>query len=87
MTIQHSPEPWKAESFNGPVPDFLMSSAVSSGGEFVVAVGSPDRATTIANLNRIIACVNACAGIPIDELHMIKIWRSAHRQSLYREGT
>jgi hypothetical protein len=87
MTIQHSPEPWKAESFNGPVPDFLMSSAVSSDGEFVVAVGSPDRATTIANLNRIIACVNACAGIPIDELHMIKIWRSAHRQSLYREGT
>jgi len=86
MTSQHSPEPWTAKSFNGPVPDFLMSSAVSSGGEFVVATGSPNRETTRANLTRIIECVNACAGIPADELHMIKIWRSAHRQSLYREG-
>lgn len=38
------------------------------------------------NAARIIACVNACAGIPIDELHMIKIWRASHHQNLYREG-
>lgn len=39
-----------------------------------------------ADAVRIIACVNACDSIPTDELHMIKIWRSAHRQMLYKEG-
>jgi hypothetical protein len=85
MTSQHSPTPWVAKSFNGPVPDFMMFSAVNAGGEFVLAVGAPDRKTTTENLDRIIACVNACEGIPTEELPKLKAWIDNYRR-LYQEG-
>lgn len=85
MTSQHSPAPWVAKSFQGRVPDFLMSSAVNADGEFVLAVGAPDRKTTTANLERIIACVNACEGMPTAELPKIREFIKRYLE-LHHEG-
>lgn len=73
MTSQHSPEPWVAE-YRDDVTYWITC------GESRLSYARHDYAA------RIIKCVNACAGIPDDELHMIKIWRASHHQNLYREG-
>ncbi len=88
MTSQHSPEPWKIV---GGIPtlgsqDTLTMMSDING--YTISFVSDTDIESISEVNaaRIIACVNACAGIPIDELHMIKIWRASHHQNLYREG-
>lgn len=78
MNSQHSPEPWFSED------DFVLCSNGESVGW--ISHGPSPLNVSREDQARIVACINACAGIPTDELHMIKIWRSAHRQMLYKEG-
>jgi len=98
MTSQHSPTPWKwipmmsrdgAETSD----DCNQDGLVDRDGTVIMWFGNsesyyPTQGDGPGKIDaaRIIACVNACAGIPADELHMIKIWRASHHQNLYREG-
>lgn len=67
----HSPEPWKAAPYTGPVPAFRMFSVTTDNGEFVCATGGENADTAFGNLERIVACVNACRGIPTECLETI----------------
>ena len=75
MSSKHSPEPWVAER-----GDFVVDANGATVGAILVY------SNTAADTDRIIACVNACAGIPADELHMIKLWRGSYHKNTYREG-
>ena len=61
MSDQHTPGPWVDDGYAhiGAVNDQL------NGGYFIALCEGPDR---VANARRIVACVNACAGIPSDML-------------------
>ena len=62
--IKHSPEPWVIDDRDG------RPYAINAGREKVIVWGGiACRATTgIDNARRIVACVNACAGIPTEAL-------------------
>lgn len=77
MTSQHSPEPWVAQD------DFVIDANGESVG---LAVHNPSPLNVSReDADRIIACVNTCAGIPTNELHKLKAWLSDYRK-LYQEG-
>ena len=57
--IKHTPEPWAA--YQDASGDVFISSAETS--FHIAEVGSEDDETVIPDANRIVACVNACAGI------------------------
>ena len=64
MTIKHTPEPWGFhQDASG---DVFISSAETS--FHIAEVGSEDDETVIPDARRIVACVNACRGLPTDEL-------------------
>ncbi|WP_421233823.1 hypothetical protein [Aeromonas jandaei] len=64
MTIKHTPEPWGVhQDASG---DVFISSAETS--FHIAEVGSEDDETVIPDARRIVACVNACRGLPTDEL-------------------
>lgn len=58
-------EPWKPEPYSGPVPDVAMFSVKSADGEFAMAI------STLASMDRVVACVNFLAGIPTADLDTI----------------
>ncbi|MGN4997435.1 hypothetical protein ACTG25_03555 [Aeromonas sp. 80P] len=64
MTIKHTPEPWGFhQDASG---DVFISSVETS--FHIAEVGSEDDETVIPDALRIVACVNACRGLPTDEL-------------------
>lgn len=64
MTQPHTPEPWQAhQDASGDV--FISSAATSL---HIAEIGSEDDDTAIPDARRIVACVNACRGLPTDEL-------------------
>ena len=70
--MSHSPEPWQCLPYTGPVPAFRMHSATSSDGKtFIVAIGGESEAQAMANLSRVIACVNILRGIPTADLQLL----------------
>lgn len=61
---KHTPEPWQAhQDASG---DVFISSAETS--LHIAEIGSEDDDTAIPDARRIVACVNACRGLPTDEL-------------------
>ena len=64
MSDQHTPGPWVDDGYAhiGAVNDQL------NGGYLIALCEGPDRA---ANARRIVACVNACAGIPTESLEQL----------------
>jgi hypothetical protein len=64
-TETHTPEPWE-------VRDGMVIKAVGDDGAYVAAaVRAPaghSKEQADANARRIVACVNACAGIPTEDL-------------------
>lgn len=64
----HTPEPWLADfSFVcKDTEDFLLTIVDGQHSSY-------DAATKTANAYRIAACVNACAGIPTDELENVRL--------------
>ncbi|WP_071912756.1 hypothetical protein [Aeromonas sp. SCS5] len=61
---KHTPEPWAVhQDASG---DVFISSAVTS--FHIAEVGSEDDETVFADASRIVACVNACAGLPQEAL-------------------
>ncbi len=72
MAEQHTPEPWVAQHLRG---ELLITPTGADGGAalaklLIVVPGPADRwlDTRAANARRIVACVNACAGIPTGAL-------------------
>ncbi|WP_439829962.1 hypothetical protein [Aeromonas veronii] len=64
MTIKHTPEPWQVhQDASG---DVFISSAETS--FHIAEIGSEDDEAVIPDARRIVACVNACRGLPTDEL-------------------
>jgi hypothetical protein len=59
---KHSPEPWRFEN----IPGRKGAGAVRDVGDFVVARTLPEAMP--GDARRIVACVNACAGIPTEAL-------------------
>ena len=57
--IKHTPEPWAA--YLDASGDVFISSAETS--FHIAEVGSEDDETVIPDARRIVACVNACAGV------------------------
>ena len=61
MTAKHTPEPWVLSS-----DDFVAAESDQlNNGEYILSCFGQDQA---ANARRIVACVNACRGLPTDEL-------------------
>lgn len=64
MTIKHTPEPWQVhQDASG---DVFISSAETS--FHIAEIGSEDDEAVIPDARRIAACVNACRGLPTEEL-------------------
>lgn len=64
MTIKHTPEPWQVhQDASG---DVFVSSAKTS--FHIAEIGSEDDEAVIPDARRIVACVNACRGLPTEEL-------------------
>ncbi|MFQ2035205.1 hypothetical protein ACK35Y_20045 [Aeromonas veronii] len=64
MTIKHTPEPWQVhQDASG---DVFVSSAKTS--FHIAEIGSEDDEAVIPDARRIVACVNACHGLPTEEL-------------------
>lgn len=61
----HAPEPWQFDSDHAPI--YIQDSQAFSVAS-IVANYSDEEARAVANAHRIIACVNACAGIPNEAL-------------------
>lgn len=63
MSEQHTQEPWK-------FIDVIGGCSVYAGRREVLRYSFSPDAENKANARRIVACVNACAGIPTDDLEM-----------------
>lgn len=64
MNIKHTPEPWQVhQDASG---DVFISSAKTS--FHIAEIGSEGDEAVIPDARRIVACVNACRGLPTDEL-------------------
>lgn len=66
MDAQHTQEPWEAKTF----------AIYDAAGRMILQIGvSADRAFSEAemeaNARRIVACVNACAGVPMEVLELM----------------
>lgn len=67
--VQHSPEPWTVTSgVNNPGDAWVA--VRGHHGEIVIydSMNLPELPRAMANIERIVACVNACAGIPTEDL-------------------
>lgn len=65
----HSPEPWKVIPYSGPAPNFRLFGITSADGKTLYAgVSGQTVEQAIANLERIVACVNFCRGISTEDL-------------------
>ena len=65
MSKQHTHEPWDTDGFSSVG---ATGSDQFNGGFFTATCDGPDK---IANAGRIVACVNACAGIETHELELM----------------
>lgn len=68
MSSKHTPEPWSVFS---PMSGNYNSGICGNSGNVIVPWGEPELADGILNkedANRIVACVNACAGLANDAL-------------------
>ena len=65
MKTEHTPEPWKSieEQFHGEVMNFIGDKDGGTIGEIY----------TENDARRIVACVNACAGLPTEVLERYKL--------------
>ena len=65
MKTEHTPEPWKSieEQFHGEVMNFIGDKDGGTIGEIY----------TKDDASRIVACVNACAGLPTEVLERYKL--------------
>ena len=61
MSNQHTPEPWSSGFYTA--AEFPFNICAPDGRVLATVKGEQDR-------RRIVACVNACAGIPIGELEL-----------------
>lgn len=72
----HSEEPWRVGYLSWPAHDTGSALVIDSAGMFrpcaVYGDGSRNAGTTEANARRIVACVNACAGIPTELLESLQ---------------
>ena len=69
MTQRHTIEPWRVhQDASG---DVFVSSELTS--FHIAEIGSEDDETVIPDARRIVACVNACEGIPTDDLEDTKL--------------
>lgn len=86
--MSHSPEPWKAypHPYSDPQdPCWELSDSHDQGvcGRKISAANDADgifRGLTLADAERIVACINACRGLPTEELVRRKFVR------VYKEG-
>ena len=61
---EHSSEPWTYRPYSGPAPNFHVWAITNDVGDsFVVAIAGDTEEEAAANIQRIVACVNACKGI------------------------
>ena len=69
--MEHTPEPWKSL----PWPSNGVSAIGILGSGYCVAMMGlgPDHKTRQANAHRIVACVNACAGMDTAYLEVVRI--------------
>ena len=80
MSAKHTAEPWRVEGnklIEGPTPGFGIGSVYAS------SFGA-DTAEMEANARRIVAAVNACAGISTEALETIPPPRTSYSLSLRR---
>ncbi len=72
--VQHTPEPWKIGDGKPPFASWAgQILGQHSDGEFILATCNqnyPEDAK--ANARRIVACVNACRGIPTEDLEAVE---------------
>lgn len=83
MTTQHTPEPWRAYDLESSTPHIGTIGPAGRGWLYETVADfyhDTDDSTSVvgaiyephpnaaANARRIVACINACAGIPIEEL-------------------
>jgi len=66
MTQEHTPEPWAC-----PIDDDGNSAVVARDGYLVTFAFPNGDAADKANARRIVACVNALAGIPIEAIEAL----------------
>lgn len=60
---KHTPEPWAIhEDASG---DIFISGSYHT---YIAEIGNPDEDGAAADARRIVACVNACAGLPTEQL-------------------
>ena len=89
--MSHTKEPWRIGRFAGPASYEVVRETVGATdivvdtetGVYVLAQCNnnfPEDAK--ANARRIVACVNACAGLPTDTLKTIPSWSSAGVKTL-----
>lgn len=69
MTDQHSPEPWRLEDTGLPLFIYDSNTQEFPEGNHVAEVPNGLRDSA----KRIVACVNACRGIPTEELEKLAI--------------
>ncbi|SIR65779.1 hypothetical protein SAMN05880558_12419 [Aeromonas sp. RU39B] len=62
--MKHTSEPWGV--YQDASGDVFVSSAETS--FHIAEIGTEDEESVIADARRIVACVNACRGLPTDEL-------------------
>ena len=84
---EHSPTPWQVGKGYGPPAPVIYGPVVGATPETLAIVADCHGITvrksreTMANARRIAACVNACEGIPTDELQgmavseLLKAWQ------------
>lgn len=95
MTQQHTPEPWKV-SLEDSTPEWSVITA--AGGRVVANINEETGPELIAgvpvmrvvpgelNARRIVACVNACRGLPTDELEQKGLVAAVGTQLLAADG-
>ena len=76
VEAQHTAEPWSSHSALAPTDgafEYAITANIEGTGRVVIAeafgrVSEDCRTPAVKNARRIVACVNACAGIPTDKL-------------------
>ena len=77
-SMNHTKEPW---SFS-PAENGLEWGVEAGKWGVAICADAPGDGTSEANARRIVACVNACAGLPTDTLETIPSWSSAGVKTL-----
>lgn len=75
--MSHSPEPWKYEAWcDGPVQIVDATGAPVVGVVVEFNGFAKPVMPQVSDLDRIVACVNACQGVSTHELIKIALWKS-----------